>query len=76
MTAVAALAALGPSARFSTAVRQAGGTIVLVGGGDPTLAVNGYPSSDYPRPATLAAARGGHRPRTQGTGAPVRPARL
>ena len=37
-----------------TAVRQAGGTIVLVGGGDPTLAVNEYPSSDYPRPATLA----------------------
>ena len=28
--------------------------MVLVGGGDPTLAVNEYPSSDYPRPATLA----------------------
>jgi D-alanyl-D-alanine carboxypeptidase/D-alanyl-D-alanine-endopeptidase (penicillin-binding protein 4) len=28
--------------------------VVLVGGGDPTLAVNKYPSSDYPRPATLA----------------------
>jgi D-alanyl-D-alanine carboxypeptidase/D-alanyl-D-alanine-endopeptidase (penicillin-binding protein 4) len=54
VTAVAALAALGPSARFRTAVRQQGGTIVLVGGGDPTLAVNGYPSSDYPQPATLA----------------------
>jgi D-alanyl-D-alanine carboxypeptidase/D-alanyl-D-alanine-endopeptidase (penicillin-binding protein 4) len=54
VTAVASLAALGPDARFTTAVRQAGGTVVLVGGGDPTLAVNEYPSSDYPRPATLA----------------------
>ncbi len=54
VTAVAALAALGPDARFTTTVRQMGGTVVLVGGGDPTLAVNGYPSSDYPRPATLA----------------------
>ena len=54
VTAVAALAALGPDARFTTTVRQAGGTVVLVGGGDPTLAVNEYPSSDYPRPATLA----------------------
>jgi D-alanyl-D-alanine carboxypeptidase/D-alanyl-D-alanine-endopeptidase (penicillin-binding protein 4) len=55
MTAVAALAVLGPDARFTTAVRQQKGTIVLVGGGDPTLAVNQYPSSDYPQPATLAA---------------------
>jgi D-alanyl-D-alanine carboxypeptidase/D-alanyl-D-alanine-endopeptidase (penicillin-binding protein 4) len=54
-TAVAALAVLGPGARFSTSVRQVAGGIVLVGGGDPTLAVNDYPSSDYPRPATLAA---------------------
>jgi serine-type D-Ala-D-Ala carboxypeptidase/endopeptidase (penicillin-binding protein 4) len=54
VTAVAALATLGPDARFSTTVRQVGGTVVLVGGGDPTLAVNEYPSSDYPRPATLA----------------------
>jgi D-alanyl-D-alanine carboxypeptidase/D-alanyl-D-alanine-endopeptidase (penicillin-binding protein 4) len=55
VTAVAALAVLGPDARFSTSVRQVAGGIVLVGGGDPTLAVNDYPSSDYPRPATLAA---------------------
>jgi serine-type D-Ala-D-Ala carboxypeptidase/endopeptidase (penicillin-binding protein 4) len=55
MTAAAAFAVLGPDARFTTAVRQQKGTIVLVGGGDPTLAVNQYPSSDYPRPATLAA---------------------
>ena len=54
LTAVASLAALGPGARFTTTVRQVGNTVVLVGGGDPTLAVNGYPSSDYPRPATLA----------------------
>jgi D-alanyl-D-alanine carboxypeptidase/D-alanyl-D-alanine-endopeptidase (penicillin-binding protein 4) len=55
MTAVATLAVLGPDARFTTEVRQQKGTIVLVGGGDPTLAVNQYPSSDYPQPATLAA---------------------
>jgi serine-type D-Ala-D-Ala carboxypeptidase/endopeptidase (penicillin-binding protein 4) len=55
VTAVAALAMLGPDARFTTAVRAEGGTLMLVGGGDPTLAVNEYPSSDYPQPATLAA---------------------
>jgi serine-type D-Ala-D-Ala carboxypeptidase/endopeptidase (penicillin-binding protein 4) len=54
ITALASLAALGPNARFTTTVRQVGNTVVLVGGGDPVLAVNGYPSSDYPRPATLA----------------------
>jgi serine-type D-Ala-D-Ala carboxypeptidase/endopeptidase (penicillin-binding protein 4) len=53
-TAVATLAVLGPDARFTTSVRQVSGGIVLVGGGDPTLAVNSYPSSDYPQPATLA----------------------
>jgi len=55
VTAVAALAVLGPAARFTTTVREEGSTIVLVGGGDPTLAVNEYPSSDYPQPATLVA---------------------
>ncbi len=59
VTAVTALAVLGPDVRFTTSVRQAGGSIVLVGGGDPTLAVNEYPSSDYPRPATLAALAAG-----------------
>ena len=54
VTAATALAVLGPEARFTTRVRQEGDTIVLVGGGDPTLAVNAYPSADYPRPATLA----------------------
>jgi D-alanyl-D-alanine carboxypeptidase/D-alanyl-D-alanine-endopeptidase (penicillin-binding protein 4) len=54
-TAVAALAVLGPDARFTTSVKRASGGIVLVGGGDATLAVNSYPASAYPRPATLAA---------------------
>ncbi|MGH3248382.1 MAG: D-alanyl-D-alanine carboxypeptidase/D-alanyl-D-alanine endopeptidase [Trebonia sp.] len=54
VTAAAALAVLGPDARFTTTVRHEGDTVVLVGGGDPTLAVNEYPSSDYPHPATLA----------------------
>jgi D-alanyl-D-alanine carboxypeptidase/D-alanyl-D-alanine-endopeptidase (penicillin-binding protein 4) len=54
-TAVAALAVLGPDTRFRTSVRLGSDGIVLVGGGDPTLAVNGYPPSAYPRPATLAA---------------------
>ncbi len=58
-TAVASLTVLGPDARFSTSVRQIPGGIVLAGGGDPTLAVNDYPSSDYPRPATLAALAAG-----------------
>ena len=55
VTAVAALAVLGPRARFTTSVKQVPGGIVLVGGGDPTLAVNSYPLSDYPQPTTLAA---------------------
>jgi D-alanyl-D-alanine carboxypeptidase/D-alanyl-D-alanine-endopeptidase (penicillin-binding protein 4) len=55
--AVAALAALGPAATFTTRV-VAGPTaasIILVGGGDPTLAAGHPPASDYPQPATLAA---------------------
>jgi D-alanyl-D-alanine carboxypeptidase/D-alanyl-D-alanine-endopeptidase (penicillin-binding protein 4) len=54
VTGVAALALLGPQARFTTSVEQVPGGVVLVGGGDPTLAVHGYPPSDYPQPATLA----------------------
>ena len=56
VTSVAALAALGPDATFTTRVVQ-GATpdrIVVVGGGDPTLAVNPFPAQDYPQPATLA----------------------
>ncbi len=55
-TATAALQVLGPSARFATTVvaNPAASSIVLVGGGDPTLAAGPPAASDYPRPATLA----------------------
>jgi D-alanyl-D-alanine carboxypeptidase len=63
-TAVAAIDTLGPEARFTTSVwLTAGGrSIVLVGGGDPTLAAGAYPASFYPQPATLAslAAKAAH----------------
>jgi D-alanyl-D-alanine carboxypeptidase/D-alanyl-D-alanine-endopeptidase (penicillin-binding protein 4) len=53
-TAVAALDVLGPGAQFRTRVVSGPGhRIVLVGGGDPTLAAGPAPSSDYPQPATL-----------------------
>jgi D-alanyl-D-alanine carboxypeptidase/D-alanyl-D-alanine-endopeptidase (penicillin-binding protein 4) len=55
--ATAALDVLGPGARFTTKV-VAGPTassIVLVGGGDPTLAAGPPPASDYPQPTSLAA---------------------
>jgi len=55
-TATAALAVLGAGARFTTrVVSPRAGTVILVGGGDPVLAVQPYPAGDYPRPATLAA---------------------
>src|SRR6266571_1057550 len=56
-TSVAALTVLGPLARFTTRVVAASspGAIVLVGGGDPTLAAGKPPAADYPRPATLVA---------------------
>ena len=52
----AALAVLGQNARFTTKVVRGAraGSIILVGGGDPTLAVNPFPAQDYPQPATLA----------------------
>ena len=55
-TGLAALAVLGGDARFTTKVVRgtSKNSIVLVGGGDPTLAVNKYPAGDYPQPATLA----------------------
>src|SRR5579859_338152 len=55
-TGLAALAVLGQNARFTTKVVRGAttGSIVLVGGGDPTLAVNPFPARDYPQPATLA----------------------
>jgi D-alanyl-D-alanine carboxypeptidase/D-alanyl-D-alanine-endopeptidase (penicillin-binding protein 4) len=56
VTAVAALAVLGANATFTTRVVHgaAQDRVVLVGGGDPTLAVNPFPAQDYPQPATLA----------------------
>jgi D-alanyl-D-alanine carboxypeptidase/D-alanyl-D-alanine-endopeptidase (penicillin-binding protein 4) len=56
ITAVAALSVLGPGARFTTRV-VAGvspGAVILVGGGDPTLAAGTPPKADYPQPASLA----------------------
>ena len=56
VTSAAALAVLGPDATFTTRV-VSGATpdsVILVGGGDPTLAVHPFPAQDYPRPATLA----------------------
>jgi D-alanyl-D-alanine carboxypeptidase/D-alanyl-D-alanine-endopeptidase (penicillin-binding protein 4) len=56
VTAAAALALLGPGATFTTRVVNgtAPDSVVLVGGGDPVLAVRPYPAQDYPQPATLA----------------------
>ena len=76
-TAVSALHVLGPDARFTTRVVLAGGGVVprlvLVGGGDPTLAAGQPPAADFPHDATLKAlaakaaralrARGAHRVR-------------
>lgn len=54
--AVAALDVLGPGDRLRTRVVAARkrDVIVLVGGGDPTLAAGPPPAGDYPQPATLA----------------------
>ncbi|WP_370358898.1 D-alanyl-D-alanine carboxypeptidase/D-alanyl-D-alanine-endopeptidase [Catenulispora sp. MAP12-49] len=58
VTAVAALAALGPDDRFATRVVQgpnsgATASIVLVGGGDPTLSTQGPSSDPGYQPASL-----------------------
>jgi serine-type D-Ala-D-Ala carboxypeptidase/endopeptidase (penicillin-binding protein 4) len=54
-TAIAAIRSLGPAARFRTTVvaGSSPSAIVLVGGGDPTLAAGRPPAADYPQPATL-----------------------
>jgi D-alanyl-D-alanine carboxypeptidase/D-alanyl-D-alanine-endopeptidase (penicillin-binding protein 4) len=56
LTSVAALAVLGAGARFTTRVVRGGtpGSVILVGGGDPALAVNAFPAQDYPGAAPLA----------------------
>ena len=56
VTAVAALAVLGANATFTTRVVHGAtpDSIIIVGGGDPTLAVHQFPAQDYPQPATLA----------------------
>ena len=61
VTSAAALAVLGPDATFTTKVvggatqgSATQGSVILVGGGDPTLAVHPFPAGEYPRPATLA----------------------
>lgn len=55
-TAAAVLKVLGPAARLTTkvVVGAGSGSIVLVGGGDPTLASGPPPATEYPQPATLA----------------------
>ncbi|MFC4057261.1 D-alanyl-D-alanine carboxypeptidase/D-alanyl-D-alanine-endopeptidase [Planomonospora corallina] len=56
VTAVAALASLGPDTRLSTRVVRGASpnSIILVGGGDPTLTAGKVDGSVYPRPASLA----------------------
>ncbi len=56
VTSAAALAALGPDATFTTTVVRGAteNSVILVGGGDPTLAVHPFRAGQYPRPATLA----------------------
>ena len=56
VTSAAALAALGPGVTFTTKVVRGAtnNSVILVGGGDPTLAVHPFPPGQYPRPATLA----------------------
>lgn len=56
VTSVVALASLGPDTRLATKVVQgpSGNSIVLVGGGDPTLAGPAAKAGAYPKQATLA----------------------
>jgi D-alanyl-D-alanine carboxypeptidase/D-alanyl-D-alanine-endopeptidase (penicillin-binding protein 4) len=70
VTSAAVLAALGPDATFTTRVVPGAtpSSVILVGGGDPTLAVHPFPAGEYPRPATLAslAAKTAHALKAQG----------
>lgn len=53
VTAVAALASVGPEHRLTTSVVQSNRGVILVGGGDPTLTVVS-PKNAYPKFASLA----------------------
>lgn len=53
VTSLAALSAVGPDHTIATRVVQVGQSIVLVGGGDPTLTTARQKSSDYPKMASL-----------------------
>lgn len=56
LTAAAALEVLGPDAHLTTATKQIGDTVYLVGGGDPTLIRTDSSTviPAYPKPASLA----------------------
>jgi D-alanyl-D-alanine carboxypeptidase/D-alanyl-D-alanine-endopeptidase (penicillin-binding protein 4) len=54
MTSMAALATVGPQHRFTTSTVLAGGTVTLVGGGDPFLERDPAPKGTYPARADLA----------------------
>ncbi|HVW82067.1 MAG TPA: D-alanyl-D-alanine carboxypeptidase/D-alanyl-D-alanine-endopeptidase [Mycobacteriales bacterium] len=56
LTSAAALETLGPGYRLTTATKELGNTVYLVGGGDPTLVTNDTVKvvPPYPRPASLA----------------------
>ena len=76
VTSAAALAALGPDATFTTKVVRGAtdNSVILVGGGDPTLAVHPFPPGQYPRPATLAGLAAASRTSAQGPGPAARSA--
>jgi D-alanyl-D-alanine carboxypeptidase len=51
-TSVAVLASVGPDHRITTSAVRSGNSVILVGGGDPTLTTSASRTT-YPRPATL-----------------------
>jgi len=53
VTSLAALSAVGPEHTIATRVVQSGQSIVLVGGGDPTLTTQRQKSTEYPQMASM-----------------------